>query len=327
MKKYILVFFTSCLFPIAVFAQFPPAAGQAGSTAISKDSAIFTSWATRCEIHRGWQNIADTSLGKADVGDSSMALGMAGTNGVVSLGDAGFAVLTFDRPVENGESWDFAVFENSFSDLFLELAFVEVSSDGVHYFRFPSTSLTDTMVQVGAFDELDPTKINNLAGKYRALFGTPFDLQELDGIPGLDINNITHVKIIDVVGSLDSNFVSYDAYNHKINDPWPTPFNSSGFDLDAVGVIHQAPAAVPEDMFVTNISVYPNPANGILHIRFMNENQYSVISLTTIKGEIIKEIRRFGLDETIDLSGVPAGIYILSVKDNQTVYCKKIIKY
>jgi hypothetical protein len=26
-----------------------------------------------------------------------------------------------------------------------------------------------------------------------------------------------------------------------INDPWPTPFASSGFDLDAVGVINQSP--------------------------------------------------------------------------------------
>jgi len=322
-----LILVCICLGPLAGFAQFPPAAGQAGSTAIYKDSTVFIAWADGCEINRGWQNIADTSLGKADVGDSSMAIGAAGTNGVVSLGDAGFAVLTFDKPIENGESWDFAVFENSFSDLFLELAFVEVSSDGMNYFRFPSTSLTDTLTQVGAFDELDPTKINNLAGKYRALYGTPFDLQELDGISGLDINNITHVKIIDVVGSLDSTYVSYDAYNHKINDPWPTPFGSSGFDLDAVGIIHQAPASVPEDAKEKTITVYPNPANGILHITLNNANQKQAISLTTIKGEIVKEFMGCCLNETIDLSGAPAGIYILRITDNEKVYCKKIIRY
>lgn len=327
MKNLLSVLFTFCLFPFAGFAQFPPAAGQAGSTAISKDSTIFSTWATGCEISRGWQNIADTSLGKANVGDSSMGSGMAGSNGVVSLGDAGIAVLTFERPIINGESWDFAVFENSFSDTFLELAFVEVSSDGINYFRFPSTSLTDTITQVGAFDELDPTKINNLAGKYRAFYGTPFDLQELDGIPGLDINNITHVKIIDVVGSLDSNFISYDAYDHKINDPWPTPFGSSGFDLDAVGVIHQAPASVPEDPLGKIITVYPNPVNGLLHIGLKNENHNTVISLTAINGEIIKEIPGCGLNETIDLSDVQAGVYILRITDNETFYCKKIIKY
>lgn len=327
MKNLILVFFTFCLFPIAGFAQFPPAAGQAGSTAISKDSSIFTAWANGCEISRGWQNIADTSLGKADVGDSSMALGMAGTNGIVSLGDAGIAILTFDRPLENGESWDFAIFENSFSDLFLELAFVEVSSDGIHYFRFPSTSLTDTLVQVGTFEELDPTKINNLAGKYRAMYGTPFDLQELEGIPELDIHHITHVKIIDVVGSIDSDFVSYDAYNHKINDPWPTPFGSSGFDLDAVGVIHQAPAAVPEDPLEKIIDIYPNPANGVIHIMLKKVDQNLVITLTTIDGEIVKNIPICGLNETIDLSGIPAGVYLLRINNNESFYCKKIIKY
>jgi hypothetical protein len=329
MKNLNLKLFLVCIYlcPFAGFAQFPPAAGQAGSTAIYKDSTVFIAWADGCELFRGWQNIADTSLGKADVGDSSMALGMAGTNGVVSLGDAGFAVLTFDKPIENGESWDFAVFENSFSDLFLELAFVEVSSDGINYFRFPSTSLTDTLTQVGAFDELDPTKINNLAGKYRSLYGTPFDLQELSGVSGLDLNNITHVKIIDIVGSLDSNYVSYDAYNHKINDPWPTPFGSSGFDLDAVGVIHQAPASVPENSEEKIITVYPNPTNGILYITKNNTNLKSAISLTTFKGEIIKEIHSCSLNESIDLSCLPAGIYILKITDTEKVHCEKIIKY
>jgi len=329
MKSTNLVLILVCIIlcPFAGFAQFPPAAGQAGSTAVYKDSTVFIAWADGCELFRGWQNIADTSLGKTDVGDSSMALGMAGTNGVVSLGDAGYAVLTFDRPIENGESWDFAVFENSFSDLFLELAFVEVSSDGLNYFRFPSTSLTDTLTQVGAFDELDPTKINNLAGKYRTFYGTPFDLQELSGISGLDINNITHVKIIDVVGSLDSNYVSFDAFHHKINDPWPTPFGSSGFDLDAVGVIHQAPAAVPENSDEKTIAVYPNPTKGILHITLNVANQKQAISLTTIKGEIVKEFIGCCLNETIDLSGVPAGIYILKITDTEKVHNEKIIKY
>ena len=35
---------------------------------------------------------------------------------VVSLGRGGSIILTFDPPVENGEGWDFAVFENSFND-------------------------------------------------------------------------------------------------------------------------------------------------------------------------------------------------------------------
>ena len=104
----------------------------------------------------------------------------------------------------NREGYDFVVFENSLNDHFLELAFVEVSSDGIHYVRFPATSNTPTDKQVGGFGSLDPTKINNLAGKYRIGWGTPFDLSEVEGDDKVDVNAIRYVKIIDVVGSIDT---------------------------------------------------------------------------------------------------------------------------
>ena len=61
---------------------------------------------------------------------------------MVSLGKGGSITLSFDPPVSNGDGWDFAVFENGFEDTFLELAYVEVSSDGVVFVRFDNASLT-----------------------------------------------------------------------------------------------------------------------------------------------------------------------------------------
>src|SRR5690606_11071165 len=98
----------------AGYAQFPPAAGQPGSTAIAHDSPQFIGWATGCEIVRGYQDISNPSLGYATVGDASSAIGIAGSEGVVSLGDGGYAIRTFAEPIQNNEGWDFAVFENSF---------------------------------------------------------------------------------------------------------------------------------------------------------------------------------------------------------------------
>ena len=83
------------------------------------------------------------------------------SSGVVSLGDGGYGILTFDEPIDNGLGWDFAVFENSFSDDFLELAFVEVSSDGINFFRFPATSLTQDIVQVGGFGNIDANELDH----------------------------------------------------------------------------------------------------------------------------------------------------------------------
>jgi hypothetical protein len=238
--------FIPVILSVRIFGQpYPPPAGQAGSSAVSKDSSVFTSWASFCQVFRGPQDISNPNQGIASAGDSSFANGKA--DGItVSLGDGGSALCFFNPPIVNGSGDDFAVFENSFDGLFLELAFVEVSSDGIHFFRFPTRSLSDTTVQTASFGTSDATRINNLAGKYRVGFGTPFDLSELSGEAGLDLNHVSHVRIVDVVGAMDNQFATRDGHGSKINDPWPTPFPSGGFDLDAIGIIHGMPVGMTE---------------------------------------------------------------------------------
>jgi len=222
---------------------YAPAAGQPGSTAIHMDDAAFVAWATGVDVVRGPQDIASATPSDASYGTPSNALGKAAgsSTDVVSLGDGGSATLTFDKAIANGPGFDFAVFENGFSDTFLEIGFVEVSSDGSNFVRFDAVSLTPTDTQVGGFGELDPTNLYNFAGKYKQGYGTPFDLDELTGTSGLDVDNVTHVRIIDVVGSINDSYATYDSLGNKVNDPYPTGFSSGGFDLDAVGVINQVP--------------------------------------------------------------------------------------
>ena len=224
-------------------AQFAPAAGQPGSTALRSDSSCFINWAKRCSIQRGYRQINLPDSGFATVGRAAAAAGPAATNGVVSLGDGGIATLSFNPPITNGPGFDFAVFENTFLDTFLELAFVEISTDSLSWARFPAKSLTQTQKQTGAFGFTQPTHIHNLAGKYRHPYGTPFDLEDLAMMSNVRINEIHFVRIIDVVGSIDTLLGSKDSEGRMINDPWPTLFPSSGFDLDAIGVIHEIPSA------------------------------------------------------------------------------------
>jgi hypothetical protein len=220
-------------------AQYAPPAGQPGTTAIHRDSSAIKAWAAACTVTRGLQDASDPQLGPASAGTAQNAAGKSdGTT--VSLGDGGVAICTFSKPITNGPGPDFVVFENGVTDTFLELGFVDVSSDGVNFVRFKSHSLSDTVTQTGGFDATDATKLNNFAGKYRAGFGTPFDLQELASAATINTNAITHVRITDVVGGLGAQYCSRDGFGNKVNDPWPTPFPSSGFDLDAVGVINAA---------------------------------------------------------------------------------------
>lgn len=214
---------------------YPPAADEFGSHAIHREDPAFKYWATGFSdylvgenVDKTWQ-VPGNALGKAE-GNSF---------DIVALGSGGSLTLRFDPPIENGEGWDFAVFENSFSDRYLELAYVEVSSNGVDFVRFDAISLT--IDPVSGFGNIDPTDVDNLAGKYRQGYGTPFDLEDISDKPGVlsgdvDLSSIAYVRIVDVVG--DGSFL--DSLERVIYDPYPT-FGSAGFDLDAVGVSNGAP--------------------------------------------------------------------------------------
>lgn len=312
MRRFVTIFLCLSL-SVSAKAQFPPAAGQPGSTAIHADSSCFTEWAVSCLIERGYLNMTDTVLeinGShfASYGTESDAVGKA-DNTVVSLGDKGNAVLTFEFPVVNGPGWDFAVFENALTDTFLELAFVEVSSDGAHYFRFPAVSLTSTDMQTGSFGETDPTKIHNLAGKYRTMYGTPFDLDEIPDDPALDKNHITHIRIVDVGGSVNPLYASYDHSGAIINDPFPTPFESCGFDLDAVGVIHNTQTGVPKFNGNT-LRIFPNPVEERLCI-FQMYDLPGEISIFSVDGRKFEGIITDG--NCADVSFLSPGLYLIRI--------------
>lgn len=312
--------------------QYAPQAGLAGSTAISSTSSLFESWATGCVIQRGFLDIADPSLGFASYGDSSLALGAAdGT--IVSLGDSGIADLTFANPIINGPGPDFAIFENGFRNpadsalAYLELGFVEVSSDGVHYFRFPATSLTPTDNQVSNHDYINASLLDNLAGKYIGNYGTPFDLDQLIGISGLDVNHITHVRIVDAIGSV-SGHSSRDNGGRIINDPYPTPFPSCGFDLDAVGVLHQAFESVNPLSRKPIATVYPNPATDHITIALETAAPQAVwVSLTSVTGMVIAPPALITGATTIAVASYPSGLYYLVFSDvSGNKWTEKFIK-
>jgi len=245
---------------------------------------IFRSWATEVASYEPTPDVG------YDWMNYTLALGPATGNqlDIVSLGDltqeeinmviTGQITLVFGDPFEPNEpnhirdvnGYDFVVFENGFAsidsnlsdgyiagEVFAELGYVEVSSNGIDFARFPSVSLTSG--RVGPYGTVDITDIYNLVGKhpngYGLCTGTPFDLSELKSEPNVqngtvDLNDIVYVRIIDIPGSGDFNdegrkFIDpctwpdwdyYDA-NHHVYDAWVT-IDSSGVDLEAIGVLH-----------------------------------------------------------------------------------------
>jgi hypothetical protein len=234
---------------------------------------IFRGWATEVVSYEPAPGL------DAQWADPNKALGPATGDrlDIVNLGelnaeqiDEGLApgqiTLYFDEPIRQGRGYDFVVFENGFtSDLsletgsvagqmFAEFGYVEVSSNGVDFVRFPAVSLTDE--PTGPYGTVEISNIYNLAGKHPNGTGTPFDLKEIVDDPmvvsGLvDVNDIRYVRIVDIPGSGDfydeatlsvdpGTWPDWDFYaeDHPIYDAWPT-YGSGGLDLEAIGVLDE----------------------------------------------------------------------------------------
>lgn len=247
---------------------------------------IFRGWATD---FRDYLPADDNWSGLGVWNDPKKALGpVTGLNfDIVSLGDLdegelgndlppGEITLVFGDPqdandprhIRDVQGYDFVIFENGFTSSFQtgggsiegemlsELAYVEVSSDGVNFARFPAVSLTAG--PVGPYGTIDVTDVYNLAGKhpnaYGVCTGTPFDLKKISGTPAVveglvNLNNISFVRLVDIPGSGDftdravehidpTSGAEWDYYdgNHAIYDAWVTT-GSGGLDIEAVGVL------------------------------------------------------------------------------------------
>jgi hypothetical protein len=210
-------------------------------------------------LFREWANSIDpTRTQFAPRGSSVITL--TGTNSLGDLDAAeiaagaspGYLTVTFPRGIRNGAGADFAVFENGFSfgspnGLFAEFAYVEASSNGVDFARFPSVYTNTAPVALsGPFAGFDVSNVHNLAGKHAAGFGTPFNLDDLAADPlvasgDVTLANIKYLKLVDIPG----NGAFVDSFGNGILDNWLT-VGSGGFDFrlpvgQGVGVINAVP--------------------------------------------------------------------------------------
>ena len=228
----------------------PSDTAHAIDPAIPGNSPLFTEWANAIDASRTYfaprGSTTISSTGFNSLGDLDATQ--------IAAGDSpGFLTVTFPRGVRNGAGADFAVFENGFefgspNGLFAELAYVEVSTNGIDFARFPSVS-TNTTTVTGSqpFAGFDMSNVYNLAGKHAGGFGTPFDLDDLvndAAVVGgaVDLSNIQYVKLFDIPGSGDY----LDSLGNGIIDNWLSAAPTGGFDFrlpvgQGIGVIHAVP--------------------------------------------------------------------------------------
>ena len=266
----------SYIAPISAI-QFGSSASSSSAVSILYSSPEIKAWAT------GYQNyIVGTIENQVDTKwrTPENAIGAVSevdpTKKVCVLGNGGNITLTFSSGIGNGAGADFAVFENGFDENYLELAFVEVSSNGIDFVRFPTfyvgTERIYEWLQDGNCDVM-PENVYNLASKYESGYGHCFDLEELKIVKAyidsgnstfsdeyenaflsaystLDFDNISYVRIIDVYG--DGN--TKDSIGHAIYDPTGDQRSSPGFDLKGVAVLNVS--TIPEASHFAFVSAF-----------------------------------------------------------------------
>jgi len=224
-----------------------PDTGQVNAAYDRGDPQLVVWAAEVVDLDRGPIDYQDPGAPPASFGEPGDMLGPDGSP--VSLGDHGSLTIRFGEPVANGPGDDLVVFENGFAvgDLvFAELAFVEVSSDGVVFARMPA--FCRRTEPTGTWDVVDPADYYNLAGNHAG--GTGLDLEDLvlaghpDVVSGaVDLDAILYVRLVDVIGDVAPTG-TVDHLGRPVSDPYPTATESCGFDATGVAAIHRQSVTV-----------------------------------------------------------------------------------
>ncbi len=111
-----------------------------------------------------------------------------------------------------------------------------------------------------------------------------------------------------------------DQYGHLINDPYPTPFESGGFDLDGVGIIHQKMLGIKDLQMY--IEVIPNPFHDQIKIITQGDFTYSLYSTD---GTLVST------DNATDFCYLQAshlenGVYFLELRIGDNMIVKQLVK-
>jgi len=78
---------------------------------------------------------------------------------------------------------------------------------------------------------------------------------------------------------------------------------------------------------IDNLTVAPNPTNGLFRISASGSMAGGIIELLSQAGSVIRIVNVDSFDATIDISDLPDGIYILRFKTSKQILQQKVVKY
>ena len=241
----------------------------------------------------------------------------SGSLDVLTLGEGGSVVLGFDVAIQDRPGADLAVFENGFGGsfgVFAEVAWVEVSTDGVSFARFPSVwnpPASGPNTTMGSFANLAGgmpvmANVNNDAeSPFNPVHsgGEALDLQALASDPlvlggQVDLQAVHFVRLVDVKpGETDSLGAAIGAGT------------SGGADIDAVAALHHD--GQPAGGAVCDLSL---DASGALVLQLGDTNGFGALDPATLQASIspIQDLPFAALFSVLTVTGYDGKVGTLS---------------
>lgn len=109
------------------------------------------------------------------------------------------------------------------------------------------------------------------------------------------------------------------------NTVWVEVSNSYGCKAKDTVIINLRPVNGVKNALQAGIKLYPNPATEVLHISVPNQQTFSYSLVGMVNGQATKTQKATGSTQ-INLKDLAAGIYVVKIEVEQTIYTAQIIK-
>lgn len=172
----------------------------------------------------------------------------------------------------------------------------------------------DVMAADANYDHENYTVYVGTSGDYEDLFDNAvvtFNEPTLDGV------NEPTPRTIDI-SELGGETIYIAFRHHGTTDVF-------SMEIDNVQVIVEESMGVNDQLTRNTTNVFPNPVNELLNIRLADgfDKVNTKIQVVNMAGQ---SVASFNFNEVINLSKIPAGVYVLTLTDGKKSESKKLIK-
>ena len=136
-------------------------------------------------------------------------------------------------------------------------------------------------------------------------------------------NSLLDRETVASIISINETFIELGFYRFMVDIKKGVSSNTKAVDhLNINGNQSKLERIAFVDENINNIQIYPNPASHFLNIT-SNSNEISEIMIKDMAGKVIY-VDNFNSIIIINTEGYSKGIYLIDIKNNNSVYSKKI---